>query len=119
MSKRSCKGSSLEDFLNEEGLCEECTQVAVRNLLKGGMMRSRTEDLGKLAVMLEAMLEHPIFDHFTCRAKDYADVFMGYSDALKAETIHNLAYQIEDMRSLICDCEYIAAGRDYTGGCLE
>lgn len=76
------------------------------------MSKERVEDLGKLSILLEEMVEEEIFDLIgNMRCKDYADYF----DTLSAEEQHNiahqLAYNLDELKNKVYKCLAIADGR--------
>lgn len=74
----------------------------------------RIEDLGRIREKLSSLLDHElfsIFDKFGIgRAKDATWIFKDLSDERKDDLIHELAYGIEHVKGLICDCFFLSVG---------
>jgi hypothetical protein len=78
-------------------------------------MRNRLEDLGRLAVMLESMAAHELFEKLSdakVRPKDFLDRFNLQSQVYQNDFIHDLGYQIESLRGLVYVMLEIANGED-------
>ncbi len=76
-------------------------------------MRQRVEDLGRLAVLLDKMIDDPLWEvTSTGRTKDYADNFLNLSKDQQHEIIHKLAYGLRDMKEALYECLHIARGQD-------
>jgi len=78
-------------------------------------MRERVEDLGKISVLLDAILDHEIWDNrasIACRNKDFAEVFKTLDEETQEEFLHNLVYQLEELRDKIHECREIAYGEE-------
>ena len=77
-------------------------------------MRQRVEDLGRLAVLLEHLLDHQLFqDEFLPRRpKDYAEWFGQLSEDKKDEVLSSWAYGIENLKEQIYEMLEIAKGTD-------
>ena len=75
--------------------------------------RERVEDLGKLSVMLDNILENEIFENtLWSRAKDFPDVFFSMDEDKQFESIRNFAYGLESFKEKIYECLSIANGQD-------
>lgn len=75
-------------------------------------MRERVEDLGRLSVLLDNILEKEIFSSINCRPKDFAEVFYGKDRETQEDLLRTFAYGISDVESEICECRVIALGQD-------
>ncbi len=77
-------------------------------------MRQRIEDLGRLAILLQNLLDHQLFDehHLTNRPKHYLEWFDQLSKDKKDEIVRSWAYGIDDLRGKIYDLLAIAEGTD-------
>ena len=81
----------------------------------GDIMRNRLEDLGRLAVMIDNLLEHALFEDYTLRPhrpKDYDEWFDAKTEDQKDEIIRAWAYGIESIRNKLYDMLSIAQGTD-------
>jgi hypothetical protein len=78
-------------------------------------MRERIEDLGRLAVLLSNLLDHPLISDETIRPrrpKDYDEWFASLTDDQKDDVLRSWAYGIENIRDKIYDMLSIAEGTD-------
>jgi hypothetical protein len=77
-------------------------------------MRNRLEDLGRIAVMLDSVIE--LFDDFeeiySGRNKDFADWFETQTDVMKEKVLRCLVYDRETVKEKIYAISEIAEGRD-------
>lgn len=76
------------------------------------MSRERIEDLGRLAVHLDIILEKDVFNEIGCRAKDFAERFYEKDKESQEDLLRTLAYDLVDIKSELCDCRCIARGED-------
>jgi len=78
-------------------------------------MRQRVEDLGKIAVLLDAILEQEIWENrcaIACRNKDFVEVFKTLDEETQDEFLHSIVYQLEELREKIYECREIAYGEE-------
>jgi hypothetical protein len=75
-------------------------------------MRERIEDLGRLCVMIDKLLEHDVFSLITCRDKDFVDVFCEMKEEQKDDLLHSIAYGISGVRDELYNMLAIAQGSD-------
>lgn len=78
-------------------------------------MRHRLEDLGRLTVMIDNLLEHELFDGLSLRPgrpKDYDEWFNSKTEDQKDDIIRAWVYGIESIRDKLCDMLSIAQGTD-------
>jgi hypothetical protein len=78
-------------------------------------MRQRVEDLGRLAVLINNLLDHHLFDEnlLPSRSKDYWEWFSELSEDKKDEVLRSWAYGITDLKEKLYDMLAIAEGTDY------
>lgn len=76
------------------------------------MTRERIEDLGRLAEMLRQIMKDTRFDLLGTPKYAFSS-FNALSDDEKFETIHDLAYFLDDLQSNVAECQSIAEGIDY------
>ena len=82
-------------------------------------MRQRIEDLGRIAVMLDNLLEHDFFEKFKnlqVRPKDFLDWFDVQDQDFKDTFIHSIGYTCESLSSAIYEIREIARGEDVLNG---
>lgn len=75
-------------------------------------MRERVEDLGRIAVMIENLLEDEFFDRYCHRPKDFFYLFQLESDDEKESLIRHFAYGRETVSNRLNDMLSIALGED-------
>lgn len=75
-------------------------------------MRQRLEDLGRIYVMIDNILELDVLEEPICRKKDYYDWFNDQSDEKKCDIIDKFVYGLEDVRFKLHDILAIAGGLD-------
>lgn len=81
---------------------------------QGVMMRHRIEDLGRLAVLIQNLLDHQLFDDFSLpsRRKDYWDWFSELSEEKKDDAVRHWVYGIDNLRDKLYEMLEIAEGKD-------
>lgn len=78
-------------------------------------MRHRLEDLGRLAVMIDNLLEHKLFEDYALRPgrpKDYYEWFKSKTEDEKDDVLRAWVYGIESIRDKLYDLLSIAQGTD-------
>lgn len=79
-------------------------------------MRHRLEDLGRLAVLLQGLLDHELFtdegDLRPRRPKDYDEWFASKSEDQKDDILRAWAYGLEAISHRLYDMLSIAEGTD-------
>jgi hypothetical protein len=76
-------------------------------------MRNRLEDFGRILVMLNQVIESPLFsrkEHM--RTKDFADYFFNWSADCQWEWVNRVAYEIEELKESLIQIANIAEGID-------
>lgn len=77
-------------------------------------MRQRIEDLGRLLVLLERVLDHNLFEKMDeFRPKDFLDIFHKWPSEKQDDWIHQTGYEIRSLKDEIAECWSIARGDDY------
>jgi len=76
-------------------------------------MRDRLEDLGRVLVLSEKLLEHPLFQElYWYRAKEANDWFERQTLEIQQDVIHEYAYGIEGIKSDLSEIVCICRGHD-------
>lgn len=76
-------------------------------------MRERLEDLGRIMVMVEKLLDLPLFESPNCRSKDFTEWFESLSEETRADFLHQLPYQIREVEDQLNEIVMIARGHDF------
>lgn len=76
-------------------------------------MKQRIEDLGRIRVMLEDLLDREIMELWGHSAKYFDDWFVEQTEEKKGDIIHDLAYGIRGIHDKLYDILSIAKGDDY------
>ena len=83
-------------------------------------MRQRVEDLGRLAVMIDQLLDIDVFDKYeTIRPKRIQEHYDSLSDEKKHQLLSDYAYGLEEIRSTLYSLRDIALGQDYINAPLD
>ena len=74
--------------------------------------KERIEDLGRIYVHLEQVLDHPMWDFKPAhsRDKDFAEIFQQQDADKQHDQLHDLAYHMSAMRELLYNMLVIAQG---------
>lgn len=75
-------------------------------------MRSRLEDLGRIAVLTDNILDMDLWEVYLGRNKDFVDYFGELADEKKDDLLHNLIYGIDRLKDKIYEINSIASGTD-------
>ncbi len=77
-------------------------------------MRHRVEDLGRLAVLIRNLLDHPLFQEsfLPGRPKDYWEWFSELPEEKKNDVLHAWVYGIENISEKLYEMLEIAEGTD-------
>ncbi len=78
-------------------------------------MRQRVEDLGRIFVMVDNILDSGMFekwDEMNCRCKDLCDRFQEMTEDEKDKFIHSYGYDIEALSDELYKIREIAMGDD-------
>lgn len=75
-------------------------------------MRERVEDLGRIAVMIEVLLDDDHLDDQGIRPKDFVDHFRGLSEEDQDNALRCWAYSLQGIRHGLSDIREIALGQD-------
>lgn len=77
-------------------------------------MRSRLEDLGRLAVLIENLLDHDLFkeEYHPRRPKDYDEWFASKTEDQRDEILRSWVYGIQSVSEKLYDMLSIANGTD-------
>ena len=75
-------------------------------------MRERIEDIGRICVMIDNLLEHEVFELIRCRDKDFVDVFNEMKKQQRDELLHSMAYGISAVEDELYEMLSITKGND-------
>lgn len=77
-------------------------------------MRHRIEDLGRLSVLLNTLLDHQLFDESRLprRNKDYDEWWAAKTEDQKDDALREFIYGIDDVRERLLEMLLIANGQD-------
>lgn len=75
-------------------------------------MRERVEDLGRIAVLTDVILDLDLWEKYHGRNKDFVDYFRTISEDAQDELLHDLIYGIDGLKDKICAINSIAEGMD-------
>jgi hypothetical protein len=75
-------------------------------------MRERIEDLGRIAVLTDIILDLDFWDTYHGRNKDFVDHFRTLSEGMQDDLLHNLIYGIDGLKDKILNINSIAEGID-------
>jgi hypothetical protein len=75
-------------------------------------MRQRIEDLGRIAVMIDQILDHEVFGIYQGRNKDFTDFISGMPPEKSDDMLDKLIYGLSDIKEKLCDISSIAEGTD-------
>lgn len=73
-------------------------------------MRNRLEDLGKISILVETLMENKLFILFDCRTKDSLEFFRNLTIQEQDELIKSLADSIENVQLVLYRIQEIAEG---------
>ena len=77
------------------------------------MVRERVEDLGRIAVMVDVILEHEVFESpYTGRNKDFPEWFETRTPDERHEILTRWVYGIDAISERLCEIREIARGED-------
>lgn len=83
-------------------------------------MRQRVEDLGRLAVMIDHLLELDVFEKYeTIRPKRIQEHYDSLSDEKKQQLLSDYAYGLEEIKSTLYSLRDIAFGHDYINAPID
>jgi hypothetical protein len=75
-------------------------------------MRERVEDLGRIAVMIEGILDEEIFEIYSGRAKDFYEWFSSENSDRKADILYKIGYGLRNLSEKLHEVQAIAFGLD-------
>ncbi len=77
-------------------------------------MRNRLEDLGRLAVLIDNLLDHDLFnkEYLPWRPKDYDEWFASKTEDQQDDILRHWVYGIESFKEKLYDMLSIANGTD-------
>ena len=75
-------------------------------------MRERVEDLGRICVLSDAILNLDVWDLFKGRNKDFVDEFRVMTDDDQDTLLHNFIYGLDSLKDKIEEISSIAEGND-------
>ena len=83
------------------------------------MTRDRLEDLGRLTVMIDNIMEHEIFSEERMMAKDFPDWFCSQCPQKREEILNRFACGIQDVENQLQKALEIAKGIDKLNGAAK
>ena len=75
-------------------------------------MRHRVEDLGRIAAVLDQILDADVWCLYSGRKKDFLDYFSELDEEKKDDLLHALIYGIDSLRESLNQIRDIAYGED-------
>jgi hypothetical protein len=75
-------------------------------------MRQRVEDLGRIAVLTDVLLNLDLWDKYQGRNKDFLDHFRTLSEGTQDDLLHDLIYGIDHLKDKLYEINSIAEGMD-------
>lgn len=75
-------------------------------------MRQRLEDLGRILVMINQILNLDLWNIYHGRRKDFIDVFRDLDEDKQDDLLHNLIYGLDGMKDKLHEISSIAEGTD-------
>jgi hypothetical protein len=75
-------------------------------------MKNRLEDLGRIRVLIENILEDDIWNLYGQRTKDFESWFKAQSSDEQGDLIHKIAYSISSYDTKLYEILAIAKGSD-------
>lgn len=75
-------------------------------------MRERVEDLGRISVMVDQVLNLDVWDLYHGRKKDFEEFFDSLDEERRSELLHNLIYGLDDVKEKLYEVSSIAEGTD-------
>ena len=75
-------------------------------------MRERIEDLGRISVMIDVLLEAETWDLYGGRNKDFLDYFSELEEEKKDDLLHKLIYGLSNIKDKLYEISVIADGMD-------
>ncbi len=78
-------------------------------------MRKRSEDLGRLSVMIDGIIEHDLFEKFDNYSKHFTleeELQKRESDEARSDALWMIQAQVHHVKELLYACLEIAQGED-------
>lgn len=75
-------------------------------------MRKRIEDLGRIAALMDAVLDLEIWDLYVGRNKDFVDHMDSLESDRRGDMMHKFIYGLSELRDELVKISEIADGRD-------
>ena len=82
-------------------------------------MRKRIEDLGRICVMIDDILDLDVWDLYSGRKKDFTEYFEDLCEQDRDDLLHNLIYGLEGVKDKLYKVSEIAEGTDRLNECNE
>jgi len=76
------------------------------------MARERVEDLGRIAVMIDSLMEHEIWEVYMGRKKDFEEFFHNLDEEKQDNLLRSIIYGLETICEKLCEINSIAEGTD-------
>lgn len=75
-------------------------------------MRERVEDLGRIATLIDVMLDLGVWDVYSGRSKDFLDHFERLNSEKRGDLLSSLIYGLNDLKDKLHEISAIAEGKD-------
>lgn len=75
-------------------------------------MRTRVEDLGRISVLIDNILDLDVFELYSGRDKDFEDFFGSLEKEKKSDLLHKLIYGLSEVRNNLYIVSSVADGLD-------
>ena len=75
-------------------------------------MRMRIEDLGRISVLIDNILDLDVFELYSGRDKDFEDFFGSLEKDEKSNLLHKLIYGLSEVRNNLYIISSVANGFD-------
>lgn len=75
-------------------------------------MRKRVEDLGRICVMVDDILEYDVWEIYHGRKKDFIDLFREMDEEKQDNLLHTLIYGLDGVKEKLYKISEIAEGTD-------
>lgn len=82
-------------------------------------MRQRVEDLGRISILIDHILQKDVFEIVTGRNKDFPEHFFSKDKDKQYEILHNFVYGVSDIKDQLYQILSIAEGTDDLNALFE
>lgn len=85
-------------------------------LFTGENMRNRVEDIGRILILLEKVMDHSLFCESRMLPVDFSEWFYQQSREVQVKLLDGLAFGVDEVENQMMDILKIAKGEDYLNG---